>query len=291
MMQSPPRTSPAQQLKELLNRKDLLIVPACYDPMSARLVDRAGFPVTFMSGFGVSAARLALPDLGLISYAEMVDQLRNICTTVSIPVIGDGDTGFGNAVNVYRTVQGYAAAGAAAIMIEDQVAPKRCGHMKGKEVVTRAEALARVRAATDARDAGADILVLARTDARGPRGFDEALSRCIAFGDLGADIVFLEAPESEAEMEIFCKAVAGPKMANLVEGGVTPIVPRRRLAEMGYALAVYPLTLLLAATGAIQDALAALQRGEVPSGSVDFRRVCDLVGLETIDELAGRYAV
>ena len=178
-----------------------------------------------MSGFAVSADRLGMPDTGLISYAELVDQGQNICRAVSIPLIGDGDTGFGSAQNIKRTVQGYTHAGFAAIMLEDQIAPKRCGHTEGKSVVGRDEALTRVRAAVDARNAGADILIMARTDARAILGLDEAIARCQAFRALGADITFLEAPVSEEEMRRYCLEVDGPKMANLIEGGKTPLLP------------------------------------------------------------------
>ena len=209
--------SRADTLRQLLAGPDILIAPACFDALSARLVERAGFRLSFMSGFAVSAVCLGMPDTGLISYAEMVEQGRNLCAAVSIPVIGDGDTGYGNALNVKRTVQGYAQAGFACAMIEDQVTPKRCGHTQGKQVVDRGEALSRIRAAADARDEGADILIMARTDARAPEGFDEAMWRIQAFADLGADILFLEAPQGEDEMKRFCAGAAGPKMANLVE--------------------------------------------------------------------------
>ena len=167
--------SPAQRLARLLEEPGLRVMPCCFDAHSARLIERAGFALTFMSGFAVSAARIGAPDTGLISYGEMLDQGRDICAAVSIPVIGDADTGYGNAMNVKRSVRGYAAAGFACVMIEDQLAPKRCGHTRGKQVVERAEALARMRAAVDAREEGADVLVMARTDAAAPLGFEEAL--------------------------------------------------------------------------------------------------------------------
>src|SRR5687768_16895371 len=167
----------AARLRELLARPGLLIMPGCHDAMSARLIEEAGFELGFMSGFAVSAARLGMPDAGLISYGELVEQGQNICAAVTIPVIGDGDTGFGSAQNIKRTVQGYARAGFAAIMLEDQVAPKRCGHTEGKSVVRRDEALTRIHAAVDARDAGEDILIMARTDARASDGLDEAITR------------------------------------------------------------------------------------------------------------------
>ncbi len=191
----------AEKLRKLVAGPDVLVMPGCFDALSARLIERAGYPVTFMGGFAVSAARIGMPDTGLISYSEMVDQGRNICSAVNIPVIGDGDTGYGNAVNVQRTVQGYAQAGFACVMIEDQVAPKKCGHTEGKQVVGRDEALARVRAAVDARDSlrkeGADILIMARTDANATDGMVEALFRCQTFDEICAVITFMEAPLNE----------------------------------------------------------------------------------------------
>jgi len=210
--------SNAHKLSALLQGPDLLLMPCCFDALSARLVEQAGFPLTFMSGFAVSAAKLARPDTGLISYGEMLDQGRSILEAVSIPVIGDGDTGYGNVANVQRTVEGYARAGFAGIMLEDQLAPKRCGHTRGKEVVSRNEACARIKAAVETRERGADILIMARTDARATLGLDEALWRMQAFADLGADILFLEAPRSEAEMLRFCAEVPGPKNGQYAGG-------------------------------------------------------------------------
>jgi len=283
-------TSLTNELRALLAQPGLIVMPCCFDALSARLIERAGFPLTFMSGFAVSAARLAQSDTGLISYGEMVDQGRNICSAVSIPVIGDGDTGYGNALNVKRTVFGYAQAGFAGVMIEDQVAPKRCGHTRGKQVVPRGEALARIRAAIDARDEGAGILIVARTDARATHSLDEALWRARAFADLGADIVFLEGPRSEPEMAAFCAQVPGPTMANMVEQGDTPLLPPRRLEEIGYKIAAYPLTLLSAATRAMQEALAALKAGTHPGGLVDFAQLRDIVGFPEYYEAEQRYA-
>src|SRR5262245_49949547 len=217
--------TPAERLRTLLARPGILVMPGCHDAMSARLIEEAGFELGFMSGFAVSAARLGMPDTGLISYGELVDQGQNICRAVSIPMIGDGDTGFGSAQNIKRTVQGYAGAGFACIMLEDQVAPKRCGHTEGKAVVGREEALMRIRAAVDARDAGAEILIMARTDARACVDLDEAIARCRAFREIGADITFLEAPLNEGEMRRYCADVDGPKMANQIEGGKTPNMP------------------------------------------------------------------
>ncbi len=282
-------TPAAAKLRALLERPGLRLMPSCFDALSARLIERAGFPVAFMSGFAVSAARLGLPDTGLISYGEMVDQGRSICGAVSIPVIGDGDTGYGNPLNVKRTVEGYAHAGFACVMIEDQVAPKRCGHTSGKEVVPRGEAVARIRAAVDARDEGAGILIMARTDARATDGMDEALWRMGAFADAGADVLFLEAPRSEDEMHAFCAAAPKPAMANLVEQGDTPLLAPARLEEIGFKIALYPLTLLSAAVHAMDQALAALKAGSRPERLTDFAEIREIVGFPAYDAAEKRY--
>jgi 2-methylisocitrate lyase-like PEP mutase family enzyme len=278
------------RLRALIEKPGLRVMPCCFDALSARLIEQAGFELTFMSGFAVSAARLALPDTGLISYGEMLDQGRNICSAVSIPVIGDADTGYGNAVNVKRTVKGYASAGFACAMIEDQLAPKRCGHTRGKQVVDRGEAVSRVQAAVDAREEiGGDILVMARTDARATHDLDEALERCRLFAEVGADILFLEAPRSEDEMVTFCREIPGAKMANLVENGDTPLLPPARLQEIGYRIAAYPLTLLSAATRAMQEALTALAEGRAPDRLLDFAALQETVGFPAYDKESERY--
>ena len=277
-------------LRRLLAGPDIVVTPACFDALSARLVERAGFKLSFMSGFAVAAVRLGMPDTGLISYAEMVEQGRNLCGAVSIPVIGDADTGYGNALNVKRTIQGYAQAGFACAMIEDQVTPKRCGHISGKLVVDREEAVLRIRAAIDARDEGADILIMARTDARAPEGFDEAMWRIEAFADLGADILFLEAPGSADEMQRFCAGVPGAKMANLVEQGDTPLLSPDRLQELGFKIALYPLTLMNAAMAAMDRALAALKEGRTPEDLLDFAEVRDVVGFPDYYDAERKYA-
>lgn len=285
-------TRPAARLRRLLQEPGFIVMPGSHDALSSKMIHEAGFKVSFMSGFAVSASRLAQPDTGLISFAEMADSVRNICAAApAMCVIADGDTGYGNAINVRRTVREYAAAGAAGIMIEDQVSPKRCGHTRGKQVVPRGEAKMRIRAALDERSANGfehDILVMARTDARAVHGFDEALDRCRMFADEGADIIFLEAPESREEMEAFCRAIPRPCMANMVGGGATPILPPAELARMGYKLAVYPLVLMASAVRAMQQALGALVRGEMPEGA-SFEAIKNLVGFPGYYELEQRY--
>jgi 2-methylisocitrate lyase-like PEP mutase family enzyme len=282
-------TSRADHLRNLLARPEILVMPGCHDAMSARLIEEAGFDAGFMSGFAVSAARLALPDTGLISFGELVEQGRNICSAVSIPMFGDGDTGFGNALNIKRTVQGYARAGFACIMLEDQIAPKRCGHTKGKAVVSRDEAAMRIRAAVDARNAGNDILIMARTDARTPEGLDEAIARCKLFRELGADITFLEAPESIEEMRRYCAEVDGPKMANMIEYGKTPVLPPQELDAIGYKIAVYPLTLLNAGIRAMREALQSLKQHKMPGNIMDFEALKSAVGFPSYYEEGDRY--
>jgi 2-methylisocitrate lyase-like PEP mutase family enzyme len=285
--------SPAQRLRELLAQPNVEIMPGCYDALSAKLVADAGYKVTFMSGFAVSAARLGLPDTGLISFAEMLDSLRNCCAASgNVPLIGDGDTGYGNALNVQRTVVEYARAGAAAVMIEDQISPKKCGHTRGKQVVSRAEARMKIRAAVDAR-ANADILIMARTDARAVYGFDEALARCRDFEAEGADIIFLEAPETDDEMRRFCGAMTKPCMANMVPGGKSPILPPAQLQEAGYKLALYPVMLLSSAITAMQNALAALRPGSTTAQppAISFTDLQGVVGFSDYWSRETRYQV
>ena len=270
--------SATDKLKDLLNKPGIITLPGCYDAMSAKLIERAGFSGTFMSGFMVSAVRIGMPDTGLISYNEMLGQGRNIASAISIPVIGDGDTGYGNAINVKRTVDGYAQAGMACVMIEDQLAPKRCGHTNGKQVVSREDAYVRLQAAVDAREEGADILIMARTDANGTDGLDEAIERCKGFMDIGVDITFLEAPRDEAEMERYCKEVPGPKMANMVEQGNSPFLTPPKLEEIGYKVVIYPASLMLAGIAAANRVLATLNDGHDTAANATFLELQDVVG-------------
>jgi 2-methylisocitrate lyase-like PEP mutase family enzyme len=285
--------TPAQRLREILAQPNLEIMPGCYDALSAKLVADAGFQVTFMSGFAVSAARLGLPDTGLISFTEMLDSLRNCCSAAGkVPLIGDGDTGYGNALNVQRTVVEYARAGAGAVMIEDQVSPKKCGHTRGKQVVSREEARMRIRAAVEAA-AGSDILVMARTDARAVHNFDEALARCRDFETEGADIIFFEAPETEDEMRQFCEAMKKPCMANLVPGGKTPVLPPATLQQIGYKLALYPVMLLSSSIAAMQATLAAMRPGSTAPQppSVGFSELQGIVGFPAYWDQETRFSV
>ncbi len=281
----------AQRLRDLLARPAITIMPGCYDALSAKLIADAGFDAMFMSGFAVSAARLGLPDTGLISFTEMLDTLRNFCAAAGrVPVIGDGDTGYGNALNVQRTVVEYARAGAACVMIEDQLSPKKCGHTRGKQVISREEARMKIRAAVDAR-ADADILIMARTDARAVHGFDEALRRCQDFEAEGADIIFFEAPETEDEMRRSCAAIGKPCLANMVPGGKTPVLPPEQLQAIGYKLALYPVMLLSSAIAAMQATLATLKPGSraAPPPAISFTDLQGVVGFPDYWQRETRY--
>ena len=287
MLMSNPK---ATKLRELISSGLFLPMPCCFDALSGKMIEQAGFSLTFMSGFAASASRIGAPDLGLMSYGEVVDHARNITDATSIPLIADGDTGYGNAMNVIRTVSGLAKAGCAGVLIEDQLAPKRCGHTPGKEVVGREEAFDRIKAAVDARENGDDILIMARTDANHTYGLTEALERAQKFHDLGADILFVEAPKNEDEMKQICSELPGCKMANIVEGGLTPNIPMTELNEMGYQIAAYPLTLLSASMRAMKNALANL-KSDTPRDKdiLNFSELRDIIGFEEYYEISSQY--
>ncbi|KAF5942049.1 hypothetical protein HYC85_019691 [Camellia sinensis] len=271
--------------------RDLLVSTA----LSAKLVERAGFNFCFTTGFGISASRLGLPDTGFISYGEMVDQGHQITQAVSIPIIGDGDNGYGNAMNVKRTVKGYISAGFAGIILEDQVSPKACGHTQGRKVVSREEAVMRIKAAVDARkESGSDIVIVARTDSRQAVSFDESIWRSRALADAGADVLFIDALASKEEMKAFCDVYPLiPKMANMLEGGgKTPILNPIELEDLGYKLVVYPLSLIGVSIRAMEDALTAIKGGRVPPpGSMpSFEEVKEILGFNTYYEEEKQYS-
>lgn len=283
-------TPAAEKLRALLAAPGCLHLPTCFDGLSARLVQQSGWPLTFMSGAAVAAARLGVPDIGLITQSEMVDQLRCICAAApDLVVLADGDTGYGNAVSVRRTIAEFARAGAACVMIEDQQDPKRCGHFEGKKVVSRADARSRIRAASAAaREHG--VLLLARTDARAVEGFGAALERCKDFVEEGADIIFLEAPASEQELRDFARSIPRPTLANLVPGGKTPLLSRSALADMGFKLAVYH-PLLFAVIGAMQSALQAMKTAQLPeTPPVTFEQLKSVLGLEEFEAFVRKFA-
>lgn len=287
--------SSSKALRKILDSPGIHQGPACFDALSAKLVEDAGFKFCFTSGFGISAARLGLPDTGLISYGEMVDQGQQITQAVSIPVIGDGDNGYGNAMNVKRTVKGFIRAGFAGILLEDQVSPKACGHTHGRKVVSREEAVLRIKAAVDARkESGSDIVIVARTDSRQAVSLDESLWRSRAFADAGADVLFIDALASKEEMKAFCEVYPlVPKMANMLEGGgKTPILNPIELEEVGYRIVAYPLSLMGVSVRAMQDALTAIKGGRIPPpGSMpSFDEIKELLGFNTYYEEEKQYA-
>ncbi|WP_336003038.1 isocitrate lyase/PEP mutase family protein [Halorientalis halophila] len=284
---------PATRFRALLDGDGLVALPGVHDALSARLAERAGFEALFTSGFGIAASTLGLPDLGLMSMAENVDRIDRIAGSVDVPLVADADTGYGSALNVRRTVGECLDAGVAGVILEDQAWPKRCGHMDEKRVVSEQEGVRRIRAAADVREErDSDLVIIGRTDARATDGLDEAIERGRSFADAGADVVFVEAPESRGELERIASEVEAPTFANMVEGGKTPVLSAAELDEIGFDVAVYPLSALFAATKAMADAYETLA-DEGTTESVDgvtfdeFEAVVDADGYR---ELERRYA-
>lgn len=251
--------SASRTLRTLIEQKNALVVPGAYDGVSARLVERAGFPAVYMTGYGTSASRLGLPDLGYAGLAEMADHARNLAAAVSIPLLADADTGYGNALGVRRTVQAYEAAGVAALHIEDQLAPKRCGHLSGHQIVPLGEFAGKIRAAVDARR-DPDLMIIARTDAISAAGFDEALRRGEAAARAGADVLFIEAPRDEAQVEKVARSFDTPLLYNYASGGRSPLLPMATLRALRYAIVILPVDTLMVATKAMADFLAEVRR-------------------------------
>ncbi|MBO4239570.1 MULTISPECIES: isocitrate lyase/PEP mutase family protein [Pseudonocardia] len=270
------------RLRALLDAGTPVLAPGAYDALSARLVEQAGFDVVYMTGFGTTAGLLGRPDVGLLGGAEMAAHAGRLADAVDLPLIADADTGYGNPLNVIRTVRDYERAGVAALHLEDQVMPKRCGHLAGKQVVPAAEMAAKVRAAVDART-DPDLLVIARTDAAAVDGLDAAIERARRFADAGADLLFVEAPTSERDIETVATALAGHRLVfNWAEGGRTPPLSRDRLAELGFALVLFPVGTLLAATAGMRELLERLRAEGTPASLIDR-----LGGLDAFAELAG----
>jgi carboxyvinyl-carboxyphosphonate phosphorylmutase len=280
-------------LRELLARDEPALVPGAYDALSARLIEAAGFDAVYMTGFGTAAGLLGRPDVGLLGMSEMVANARRIVEAVDVPVIADADTGYGNPLNVIRTVHEYEQAGVAAIHIEDQVAPKKCGHMEGKQLVPVEDMLAKLRAAVAARRT--DLVLIARTDARAVEGLDGALRRALLYRDAGADVVFFEAPQSEAEIEAVAERLADvPLLFNWAEGGKTPPISYARLRELGFRIVIFPISALLAATRAIREVLQTIRRDGTPAAALDdlprFGEFLDFIGLPEIQRLEERFS-
>lgn len=287
------RPEPRARLRELLAAPGPLVAPGAYDALSARLVEQAGFDVVYMTGFGTTASLIGRPDVGLLSAAEMVDNATRIVAAVDVPVIADADTGYGNAINVLRTVRAYEQAGVAGIHLEDQVMPKKCGHMTGKQVVGAEEMAGKVRAAAEARR-DPDFVLIARTDAAAVHGVDEAIRRGRLYAEAGADALFIEAPTSEEDLARIAGELRGvaPLVFNWAEGGRTPPLSLARIGELGFSLVLFPIGTLLAATAGIQRLLAGLKAEGVPplEGLPAFREFTDLIGLPEVQQLEQRFA-
>jgi len=283
----------ARRFRELLSASDLIQAPGAYDCLSARLIEAAGFQAVYMTGFGTSAAYLGKPDVGLVGMSEMVDNARRIADAVTVPVIADADTGYGNAINVIRTVQAYERAGVAGIHIEDQAAPKKCGHLEGKQLIPDAEMAQKLRAAVDARTSP-DFVIIARTDARAVEGLDAALERAHLYRDAGADILFVEAPESEREIETIAQELSGtPLLFNWAEGGKTPPISLETLRQLGFRIVIFPISTLLVAAHAIAKALQIIKQEGTPLSAMaqmtPFRDFVNSLGFAEIRELERRF--
>ena len=292
-MQSPGTAGPKSgRVQSLIDAQGTIIFPGVYDAVSAKLAEQAGFELLFISGYSVSASRLGEPDFGLVTQSEMAEAARSVCRAVGVPVIVDADTGYGNPLNVIRTVQDLVEAGAAGMFLEDQVWPKRCGHMKGKKVVPLDEYVQKIRAAVDAR-AEDDFFIVARTDANQAVGLDEAIRRVMAARDAGADAAFIEAPDSLEQLKTIAKQVPGPLVANMLERGVTPLLNREELRDLGFALAVCPLSGIYAAARAMKAIYAELRAKGTTREALDklitFDEFHDLVGLEEKYALDAKY--
>jgi 2-methylisocitrate lyase-like PEP mutase family enzyme len=280
--------TPRQTLKQLLKRNKLLVAPGCFDGLSARLVQEAGFEAAYLSG-GAVARSMGIPDIGLVTMSESIERAVQVVSAINIPIIADADTGYGNAVNLVRSVREFERAGVSAIHIEDQITPKRCGHLDGKEVISLEEMELKLKAALAARS-DPDFAIIARTDARGVNGFDDAVRRANAFAKLGVDAIFLEAPQSEEELaEIPRRVPDMPLLVNVFKGGKTPMLPMERLEKMGYRIAIYPSETQRAAIHAMRTALGTLKR-EGTTESIDaslttFKDRDKVVGLDDWNKL------
>jgi 2,3-dimethylmalate lyase len=281
------------RLRALLAEGDPVLAPGVYDALGARLVEEAGFGAAYMTGFGTAASLLGRPDVGLLTMTEMVDNVRRIVRASDLPLIADADTGYGNAINVVRTVQEYEQAGAAAVQIEDQLAPKRCGHMDGKQLVPTDEMVTKVRAAVAARQSD-ELVVVARTDAAAVEGIPAAIERARRYRDAGADVLFVEAATTEADVETVAAELHDvPLLFNWVEGGKTPPLPYERLRDLGFAIVIFPITTLLVAVTSVRKALAEVAAARSPMPIVDavdgFGEFVDFIGLPELSDLEQRF--
>ncbi|SDZ30206.1 2,3-dimethylmalate lyase [Proteiniborus ethanoligenes] len=279
-------------LRQLLNDKEILVAPGAHDALTARVIEKSGFKAVYMTGYGQAASVLGKPDIGLLSMTEMLDRARKFASAVDVPVIADGDTGFGNAITVMRTVEEYEAAGVAAIQLEDQVAPKRCGHMLGRKVVSLEEMVGKIEAAKAARK-DPDFVIIARTDARTVFGIDEAIRRAKAYEAAGADVIFVESVENEEEMKRVNEELKVPTLANMVEGGRTPLLTNKELEDLGYNLVIYPTASTYVVAKAMFELMDALKADGTTAKSIDkmitFPEFNDLVGLGEYAKLEEKF--
>lgn len=281
----------AQVLRDLLARGEFILAPGIYDGISARVADRMGFPALYMTGYGATASALGLPDAGLATYSDMVGRAEMICSITATPLIADADTGYGGLLNVRRTVRGYEAAGVAAIQIEDQEMPKKCGHTPGRRVVPAEEMVLKIRVAVEARRHD-ETMIVARTDARTAHGLDEALRRARLYEEAGADVIFVESPESEAELERIGREVEKPLLANMVEFGKTPRTEVARLKQWGFDMAIYPGLGFSVAAEAMRLAWTHL-KGKGTSIGVEapqYRDMHELMGFPDVWDFEKRWA-
>ena len=281
-------------LRTLIARRETIVAPGAYDALTARIFEQAGFPAVYMTGFGTTASLLGRPDVGLLTMTQMVDNARRMAQAVNVPLIADADTGYGNPLNVIRTVQEYELAGVSAIHIEDQITPKKCGHMENKQVIAASEMVEKIRAAIEARTSP-DFLIIARTDARAMEGLDGALHRARLYREAGADVLFVEAPQSEQEVAAVARELSdAPLLFNFAEGGKTPPISLDRLRELGYKIVIFPIGALLAATTAIRKLAAEIRAQGTPIGLlpelISFKEFNQMIGLSEIQELERRFS-
>lgn len=282
-----------KQLRQMLSSGEILVAPGVHDGLSARIIEQEGFKALYMTGYGTSASMLGKPDVGLLTLTEMAARASRLADAVNIPLIADADTGYGNAVNVTRTVREYEKAGVACLQLEDQVAPKKCGHMTGREVISRDEMVGKIKAACDARRDD-DLMIMARTDARTTHGIEEALERGKAYEEAGADIVFIESPESEDEMKMITSAFNVPVLANMVEHGRTPFLTVPRLQEIGYELVIFPVSATYVMAEAARKVMRTLKEtgstGDMVDSMIAFEEFNELMGLGDIRQMETRYS-
>ena len=269
------------KLKTLLQRDEILVVPAAHDMVSAKLIQSVGFDAVYLGGFGQAASHLGFPDGGLMSFSEVLERVHNMAMAVDIPLLADGDTGYGGIVNIRRTVREFEWAGATAIQLEDQDMPKKCGHTEGKKLISAMEMARKIEAAVESRRSS-DFLIIARIDARSVLGIEEAVKRGKIYEKAGADVIFIESPQSREELKIAGGSFNKPTMANIVEGGKTPIVPAKELEKMGYKIVAYAITTLLVAAKAVQRAMKILKEEGTSEGLLN-----DMMGFEEFNNFIG----